>query len=267
MRAIFRATLGNAPRAFLESAQAELSQELRASVDEPEDPVRSPRRKKIIDDHWRRQRRRRTMVTIEQTLGTMAGRRARCMFCSDSRGGDMDHFWPKRYWARVFEWTNLLLVCAPCNRQKGDRFPLAEDGEPLLIDPTAGDPWEWLYYDSATHLLAPRWRANDFDTRATATLETILPRLNDEAVAEGRRRHWRSLVRAARRAAAERNRNEADDELFELVEQRDGYGLDRWCFLYEGRDEEPFVDLRQNRPALWEELVSAFEFRHSGSEP
>jgi len=95
---------------------------------------------------WNRARRSKAMQVVEETLRRMGGRRQRCMFCEDSRGTDIDHFWPKvPYPERTFVWENLLWVCAGCNRKKGPRFVLDDQGTPLLIDPTAEDPWNHLF--------------------------------------------------------------------------------------------------------------------------
>lgn len=108
-------------------------------------------------DIWKRQRQSASMRRIEQVLRGMTGPRERCMYCEDSRGTDVEHFWPKtRYPERVFQWINLLLICAACNRSKGGRFPLDSAALPLLIDPTADDPWDFLFYVSETDLITAR---------------------------------------------------------------------------------------------------------------
>jgi hypothetical protein len=72
---------------------------------------------------WSTARRTKTLRNVFETLVVMAGARARCYFCNDSRGTDIEHFWPKsRYPERVFEWPNMLLVCSGCNRQKQINF-------------------------------------------------------------------------------------------------------------------------------------------------
>ncbi|RTY78507.1 hypothetical protein EKA83_08815 [Pseudomonas veronii] len=72
----------------------------------------------------------------------MATGRSRCMYCEDSMGTDIDHFWPKSvYPDQAFVWGNYLLACSYCNsNQKRTQFPLDVNGEPLLIDPTNEDP-------------------------------------------------------------------------------------------------------------------------------
>ncbi|MCP4549322.1 MAG: hypothetical protein GY835_22950 [bacterium] len=55
---------------------------------------------------WKAQRRSRFMKRIVEELGRMTGARERCMFCEDSRGTDIEHFWPKkRYPEKSFRWS------------------------------------------------------------------------------------------------------------------------------------------------------------------
>jgi len=90
--------------------------------------------------------------TIRQTLATMAPGLERCMYCGDNQGSDVDHFEPlSRNPLRTFDWLNHLLACSICNSHfKRDRFPTAADGTPLLIDPTAEDPFDHLRLSLST---------------------------------------------------------------------------------------------------------------------
>lgn len=59
---------------------------------------------------WAKARRSARLKEVLDALERMAGDRARCMYCLDSHGTDIEHFWPKTpYPARMFEWPNLLL--------------------------------------------------------------------------------------------------------------------------------------------------------------
>lgn len=95
-------------------------------------------------------RRKSTRDRVHQPLGSalrqMAPGLERCMYCGDNQGTDIDHFEPlARNPLRTFDWLNHLLACALCNsHKKRDRFPLDADGQPLLIDPTAEDPFDHL---------------------------------------------------------------------------------------------------------------------------
>ncbi len=79
-------------------------------------------------------------------LMEMAPGHARCMYCGDSQGTDIDHFDPKsRNPLRTFDWLNHLLACSYCNsNQKRSLFPTDGDGVPLLVDPTSVDPLDHL---------------------------------------------------------------------------------------------------------------------------
>jgi uncharacterized protein (TIGR02646 family) len=99
---------------------------------------------------WKLARQTQPIKTALDVLRKMAGNRQRCMYCGDSHGTDIEHFWPKQaHPERMFRWLNLLLCCTECGRFKGQVFPL-ENGSPVLVDPTADDPWQFLDFDPAT---------------------------------------------------------------------------------------------------------------------
>jgi hypothetical protein len=83
---------------------------------------------------------------LGRILREMAPGLEQCMYCGEEQGTDIDHFDPiTRSPLRAFDWLNHLLACTVCNSHyKRDRFPLDEDGNPLLIDPTAEDPSDHL---------------------------------------------------------------------------------------------------------------------------
>jgi len=123
------------------------------------------------------------------------GERERCMYCLDSHGTDIEHFWPKApYPERMFTWSNLLLCCAECGRLKGDRFPL-DVGRPMLIDPTAEEPWQYLDFDPETGNLVARFDldADDWSAKGQKTVE-LLQLDRREALATGYRRTYRRLA-------------------------------------------------------------------------
>jgi hypothetical protein len=68
------------------------------------------------------------------------------MYCGDNEGTTVDHFEPVDHNPlRTFDWLNHLLACSRCNsHEKRDQFPRDDKGRPLLIDPTAEDPFEHL---------------------------------------------------------------------------------------------------------------------------
>jgi uncharacterized protein (TIGR02646 family) len=89
---------------------------------------------------------------VRATLKSMAAGLERCMYCEDSAGTDIEHFWPKAaYPERAFSWTNYLLACSSCNSNyKREKFPLDAASVPLLIDPTAEEPGEHLALSPTT---------------------------------------------------------------------------------------------------------------------
>lgn len=89
---------------------------------------------------------------IRSKLAEMASSRSRCMYCEDSHGTDIDHFWPKSvYPEKAFLWENYLLACSYCNsNQKRQEFPLDQNGTPLLIDPTKDTPHNHLTFTPTT---------------------------------------------------------------------------------------------------------------------
>ncbi|GAA2698034.1 hypothetical protein [Actinoplanes palleronii] len=96
---------------------------------------------------WRRTSTRTNVVEpLRTVLQTMAPGIERCMYCGDSFGTDIDHHEPlTRNPLRTFDWLNHLLACSHCNsHHKRELFPVDEHGQPLLIDPTAEDPFEHL---------------------------------------------------------------------------------------------------------------------------
>jgi 5-methylcytosine-specific restriction endonuclease McrA len=77
---------------------------------------------------------------IREALGKMASGLERCMYCEDSEGTAIEHFWPKAtYPERAFDWLNYLIACSQCNSNfKRDQFPLDGAGAPLLVKPERG---------------------------------------------------------------------------------------------------------------------------------
>jgi hypothetical protein len=195
-------------------------------------------------------------------LRSMVGETERCMYCSDSRGVAVDHFWPKTpYPGRAFNWLNMLLVCDACNRKKGDAFHLDVAGFPLLIDPTLEDPWLYLFFEPDTGLLTARV---DENTGLAApkgqhvTDPNVLP-LNIEAVASGRRKAYRNLRRAvAAFMTASANPGSADgalEELQQAVADNNCYGLATWCFLRDGRNHGVFLEFVERFPEARREIL------------
>ncbi len=211
---------------------------------------------------WKRSRRTKTMKTVAKILRRMSGARERCFYCCDSAGTRIDHFWPKADHPEYsFDWENMIAACGDCNESKGDEFDFDLHGVPKLINPTEEDPWEYLYYDSSTGEIVPRWvRVNTKDPYAEYTLETI-SHLRSESVVVGRLAAQNNLREAvARIIEPQASRSAASrrlDELLHSIQRNDSYGLLEWFFIHEGAEEAPFSELRRRFQAHWQILSSA----------
>lgn len=146
-----------------------------------------------VETYWDQRRGSSTLKAVEAALRALAPGLARCMYCDDSEGCDIDHFQPKATAAgrqRVFDWDNLLWACTPCNRAKLNRF------EAEAINPTHDDPMNHLVLSSSTGC----WEARVLggagavlrDPRGEATLRS-LDSLNRQSVATGRARAGKYL--------------------------------------------------------------------------
>jgi uncharacterized protein (TIGR02646 family) len=210
---------------------------------------------------WQSSRGTKTIRRVAETLAKMAGDRSRCMFCSDSRGTDIDHFWPlAAYRDRVFSWPNMLWACTGCNRAKSASFALA-NGTPLLLNPTIDDPWDHLFFDPTTCNVVPRFdpAARQENPRGKFTVDH-LP-LNDEAVTNGRAASLRTLCASIehfrQKLAAGENLLIASDALRQRVLDAPDRGLAQWFILNDGKNDHPFTWLRVQHPDTWLELSIA----------
>jgi uncharacterized protein (TIGR02646 family) len=190
------------------------------------------------------------------TLHAMAGPRQCRMYCCDSHGDGIDHFRPKStYPGYTFSWPNLLLSCTECGRYKGKEFPVDDQSQPLLIDPTVDDPWAHLDFDPETGNLVARYDPvhGCFSDRGEEPVrQSRLDRR--EAVARGMQKALRQLHERVERALAD-PRTTADRLIADL-HQIDEYGLVVWCFVGSGRHDTPLATLREQLPSLWAQCVS-----------
>ncbi len=208
-----------------------------------------------VSAEWKRARQTAGLKSVLSTLHDMMGNRQRCMYCLDSHGADIDHFWPKTHYPdRMFAWLNLLLCCAECGRFKGDIFPHSAN-VPLLINPTEDDPWLDLDFDPQTGNLVARFdpRSNAYSEKGSKTVE-LLHLDRREALAAGHQKTYRNLSRLVQ-SALKQPIDSADTLLNSLIDA-DEYGLLNWCFLGNGRHESPFCQLRQQSPETWEHIVT-----------
>lgn len=178
------------------------------------------------------------------------------MYCLDSHATDVEHFWPKsRFPERMFRWPNLLLGCAECGRFKGERFPL-DGSAPLLVDPTAEDPWLQLDFDPTTGSVMARYdtQARAPTPRGSATVELL--QLNArEALNEGYRKTYGRLRQAVENSIT-RGAVDAIGLLREL-EELDDHGLLAWCFSQRGLTESAFRELHDRHYAVWQHCAAA----------
>jgi uncharacterized protein (TIGR02646 family) len=179
----------------------------------------------------------------------MAGERQRCMYCVDSLGADIEHFWPKTpHPHRMYVWENLLLVCTDCGRKKGAQFPLTPHGEPLLIDPSAEDPWEFLDFEPETGNLTARFLLSmeGYSAKGETTVN-VLHLDKREGVAAGYRKTYGHLCK---RVTDWTNQNLADDYL-EQLGKVDDHGLLGWFLHGSGQNEPAFSRFRDCYPEAW----------------
>jgi len=243
MRWIRRVELPTRASSYLARKQAE--------VDAQSPPLTPPQ----LDRKWKGARSTKTVRDgVVRVLKGMAGPRARCMYCSDSRGATIEHFRPKSsYPEHAFRWPNFLWICGDCNTHKNAQFPVGAAGAALIIDPTLDDPWEHLFFDSSTGEITACYLADGSrDEKGKHTIQAISP-LRDQAVTEGRLRAWRNIVRVVEGALE--SPPESVVALIDAIGDVDGYGLARWSFHCGGRDEQPFRRFREEQPDAWEAVA------------
>jgi uncharacterized protein (TIGR02646 family) len=211
-----------------------------------------------IDRVWKAARQTRPIRIVLGSLQQMMGVRERCMYCVDSHGSDIEHFRPKaRYPGRAFQWSNMLLCCTECGRFKGSHFPMT-NRRPMLIDPTAEDPWQHLDFDPDTGNLTARFDpvSDDWSAKGAKTVE-VLQLDRREAMAAGYAGTYRRLaaiVRTSLPSLADGSMTAAT--LLNDMRDADDHGLLPWCFNGAGRTFVPFSELREY-PQIWADCLAA----------
>ncbi len=179
MRRIVRRKLDKKTQTYLDMKTAEI-------LGKPEGA-----RATLAKQLWRSAKGTAAFGVIKRKLRRMATGRERCMYCEDSSGASIDHFWPlARYPLRAFRWKNYLYACAWCNsHEKRDQFPISwVSRKPLLIDPTIDDPMDHLVLDRHTG----RFEARDGSSKGRPTIHVFgLNRRPD--LPEGRRDAFKTL--------------------------------------------------------------------------
>jgi uncharacterized protein (TIGR02646 family) len=237
-----------------------LDPQVQADLDDRQVAAYAKRQQGSLDPNaeWRSARQTQSLHAVHATLKHMMDERERCMYCLDSHGTDIEHFWPKTpYPERMFAWLNLLLCCAECGRFKGDRFPLSND-MPLLIDPTAEDPWAYLDFDPGTGNVVARFdpNANKYSDKGNATVE-LLQLDRREAMAKGYQKTYKRLCRVVEEFlhASEQSAN----RLIADLRGTDDHGLLGWCLRGAGQNAPPFSRLRLEQPGIWNECVQTLK--------
>lgn len=206
-------------------------------------------------DFWKNRRNNQTLTEVLATLKRMAGADEACMYCTCSEAGDIEHFWPKsEYVERMFLWENLLLCCGICGRMKLDKFPLA-NGQPLLIDPSSENPWEFLDFQPRTGNIVARTdpSSGEESPKGKATVE-ILQLNRRQRVANLYKKASVRVAEVVERILAE---GFAARHIQEL-RNADGHGLLGWCFCGAGQGDLPYLTLRESDPHAWNVCKQAF---------
>lgn len=199
-----------------------------------------------LDVHKRWKSRRPTMNGngIVTNLEMMSGARRRCMYCGDSEGCDVEHYFPKadiRWRSKVFDWGNFLWICAPCNRLKNNSFAMTADGVPLMLNPCLDRIWDFYDYVSESGYLVPRWgMAADLGARANHTINEAATRLTHEVICESRKRSERIVRRAVTRYLETEGESGDRDAFIQDVMDADHPELCEWFFSLIGSQREPF---------------------------
>lgn len=243
-------------RTELDPAMAEALARRQASMGR-----RLPLTGSAIANEWNKARRTKVVQHAIDLLKQMAGPAERCMYCVDSHGSDVEHFWPKApFPERMFQWDNLLWACAECGRFKADKFPL-DAGQPLLIDPTRSDPWLDLDFDPVTGNLTPRYQPEigNWSRRGEQTVK-VLHLDRREALATVYLRTFARLRKLVQRCI---DGDIAEDQLAGELQAQDDHGLLAWCFGPTGPADSPFRDLRRDHKAAWRACAAAAGYPES----
>lgn len=212
-----------------------------------------------VQKEWNRARQNKPLKVAFDTLLQMAGNRERCMYCGDSQGTDIEHFWPKTpYPRKMFRWTNLLLGCTARGRDhKGAKFPLDARKQPLLIDPTKDDPWQFLDFDPRTGNFSARYDVSRNPTPKGEKTVEVLAFDRRESLAAGHQKTYKRISALIAEAAASSKANAT--ALISSLKGVDEYGLLGWCFRGTGINEHPMSSLRKTHPTIWAACVKAFK--------
>lgn len=150
--------------------------------------------------------------------------RGKCAYCESAIGAtgsmDLEHYRPKStvetgdgtairpgYWWLASSWDNLYASCSVCNRNKANRFPLADESQrarrpadelaaeqPLILDPCRDDPERHLVFSAdgyVSDVIDPDGSSLRIGARAQTTIDIL--GLNRGALVDARARAARQL--------------------------------------------------------------------------
>lgn len=239
MKQVIRPCLPNNVAKYIAKQQLKIDQDM---ADGPVD----------IEKRWKTRRQTKTVEKALKALQAAVGKTEPCMYCVDNHGTDIEHFWPKRrYMDRVFNWGNWLLCCTECGRIKGSQFPLDQEQQPLLIDPTVENPWAFMDFEPETGNLVARFDISSLGwmIKGEETVR-VLQLSSREALSNRYKITYRRLCLAAQTiletpgmpAAEAAKQMEAADEHGQLLS---------WCLQGAGQMQAPFTQLRSDRSDVW----------------
>ena len=196
--------------------------------------------------------------TARRVLKKMAGETERCMYCQDSHGTDIEHFKPKTPSPEsMYQWENMLLCCTECGRFKGDLFPVDADGNPLLVDPSRQNPWDYIDFDPQTGNMTARFIAATAsfskEGEASVTVFHLDRREPLSTIYKRADRRLRELASSGVDSA------EDDDSLTDRLLKNDDAGLLGWYVHGSGQGEGPFASLSRLRPGVMASLRTKLE--------
>lgn len=187
-------------------------------------------------------------LQVQETLRSMCSGIERCMYCEDSQGTDIEHFWPKKpYPEKAFRWSNYLMACSYCNsNQKRDVFPVV-DGAPGVIDPSIDDPFEHLSFTPSTGFYTPLTLVGERSIRLFG--------LNRSVCARGRKNAWDGLC-ILFEVYGEKTATQ-QDAMLRVISEYPFQGVRRWVRIIAERSSSEHLIGRGVRDAIaaYPELV------------
>jgi len=211
---------------------------------------------------WNAGRQSAPVKTACRVLKKMAGETERCMYCQDSHGTDIEHFKPETPFPEsIYQWENMLLCCTECGRFKGDQFPVDADGNPVLVDPSRQNPWDYIDFDPQTGNMTARFIAATASfSKEGETSVTVFHLDRRESLSTIYKRADRRLRELASSGVGSA---EDDDLLADRLLKNDDAGLLGWYIQGSGQKEEPFASLARLHPGVVSAIRIKLENPHA----